>query len=159
MLPEYVAVGINLGMSQMQSTRVGAAKEIDEYECSGNGPRPPVPGKESRTTKMTEMGCPNSSNAVGAATAIAATFVQTAFGVPNTDEILADYDRIKKWPEKVSNLFADEKGVELFKKFVEDEAGAHGIYTIQLEFYFACEGLKQQTNPKTVRQVIAAIYR
>lgn len=136
----------------MQSTKVGAAKEIDEYECSGTGPRPPVPGKESRTTKMMETGSSSSSNA-------AAASAQATFVVPNADDILAECARVKKWRDKLSNLLADDKGVELFKKFVESEAGPHGNYTIHLEFYFACDGLKQQTNPKTARKVIGAIYR
>lgn len=143
-------------MSQMQNTKVAAAKEIDEYECSGNGPRPPVPGKESRTTKMTETGCPSTSTAgAGAVAAVA----QPTFVVPHADDILADCARVKKWREKLSNLLSDEKGVDLFQKFVEYEAGPHGTYTIHLEFYFACEGLKQETNPKTARDAIHAIYR
>lgn len=146
-------------MSHLQNKKLAAAaavaKEIDEYECSGNGPRPPVPGKESRTTKMIEMGCPSSSTVATATAAVA----QTPFVVPHADDILAECARVKKWREKLSNLLSDKKGVELFQKFVEYEARPDDNYTIHLEFYFACEGLKQLTDPKTVRQIIGAIYR
>lgn len=141
-------------MSRIQNTKVTAAKEIDEYECSGTGPRPPVPGKESRTTKMIETGCPGSST-VGAA-AIAA---QASSVLPHADDILTNCDRVRKWRDRLSNLLSDEEGTKLFQKFVEDEAGPHGNYTIHLEFYFACRGLKQQTDPTTLRQFIGAIYR
>lgn len=146
-------------MSQIPNTKAVAAKEIDEYECSGNGPRPPVPGKESRTTKMIETAASTSSSAAAAAAAAATAAAVAPFSVPHADDILADCARVAKWRDKLSNLLSDKKGVELFQKFVEDEAGPHGIYTIHLEFYFACEGLKQQTDQKTVRQIIGAIYR
>lgn len=146
-------------MSHLQNKKLAAAavvaKEIDEYECSGNGPRPPVPGKESRTTKMTEMGCPSSSTVAAAAAAVA----QAPFAVPHADDILAECARVKKWREKLSNLLSDQKGVELFREFVKYEARPDDNYTIHLDFYFACEGLKQLTDPKTVRQIIGAIYR
>lgn len=50
----------------------------------------------------------------------------------------------------------DRDGVELFKKYVELEGGIHHD---RLNFYFACEGLKQQSDGEKVRQIIGAIYR
>ena len=46
--------------------------------------------------------------------------------------------------------------MELFKKYVEQEGGIHSD---RLNFYFACEGLKQQSDPEKVKQIIGAIYR
>lgn len=61
-----------------------------------------------------------------------------------------------KWALKLSSLLEDRDGVELFKKYVELEGGIHSD---RLNFYFACEGLKQQSDGEKVKQIIGAIYR
>lgn len=60
------------------------------------------------------------------------------------------------WARTLNHLLEDRDGVELFKKYVEEEAPA---YNDHLNFYFACEGLKQQTDPEKIKQIIGAIYR
>lgn len=60
------------------------------------------------------------------------------------------------WARTLNHLLEDRDGVELFKKYVEEEAPA---YNDHLNFYFACEGLKQQTDPEKIKQIIQAIYR
>ena len=61
-----------------------------------------------------------------------------------------------KWARKLTFLLEDRDGVDLFKKYVELEGGIHRD---RLNFYFACEGLKQQNDSEKVRQIIGAIYR
>lgn len=61
-----------------------------------------------------------------------------------------------KWARTLTSLLEDREGVELFKKYVESEGGIH---CDRLNFYFACEGLKQQSDPEKVKQIIGAIYR
>lgn len=61
-----------------------------------------------------------------------------------------------KWARKLTFLLEDRDGVELFKKYVEAEGGIHSD---RLNFYFACEGLKQQNEAEKVKQIIGAIYR
>lgn len=61
-----------------------------------------------------------------------------------------------KWARNLSCLLEDRDGVEQFKKYVEQEGGIHSD---RLNFYFACEGLKQQSDPDKVRQIISVIYR
>lgn len=125
-------------MSQFQSLK--SLNEYEEYECSGNGPRPPVPGKECQMTE--------SVNVCG------------AYHAPSmADDAIDDCIRVAKWQDKLENLLADKKGMELFRRFVEHEAGPHGIHTIHLEFLFACEGLKEHTDENMLRQIIGAIYR
>lgn len=131
-------------------------KLIDEYECSGNGPRPPVPGEESRLHKMTES---SGSTAMAFAFPIKTPLSSNLSPATHPNDLIAERTRVGKWQEKLSNLLSDKKGVELFQRFVESEAGPHGIHTIHLEFYFACEGLKQQTDEIIIRQIIGAIYR
>ncbi|KAH8275975.1 hypothetical protein KR044_011371, partial [Drosophila immigrans] len=94
-----------------------------------SGPRPPIPGEESRVKKMTE-------------------------GVINTVKNLPP--SYLNWARTLNHLFEDRDGMELFKKYVEEEAPA---YNDHLNFFFACEGLKQQTDPEKVKQIIGAIYR
>ncbi|XP_037947244.1 axin isoform X2 [Teleopsis dalmanni] len=102
-------------------------RKHDDNECSG--PRPPVPGEESRTKKMTE-GVTECSR--------------------NTPPSYLN------WARTLNHLLEDRDGVELFKKYVEEEDPA---YNDHLNFYFACEGLKQQTDPEKIKQIIGAIYR
>ncbi|XP_032592819.1 axin isoform X2 [Drosophila grimshawi] len=102
-------------------------RKHDDNECSG--PRPPVPGEESRVKKMTE-------------------------GV--IDTLKNSPPSYLNWARTLNHLLEDRDGVELFKKYVEEEAPA---YNDHLNFYFACEGLKQQTDPEKVKQIIGAIYR
>ncbi|ALC46265.1 Axn [Drosophila busckii] len=104
----------------------GLRKHVDN-ECSG--PRPPVPGEESRVKKMTEGVLDTSRNSPPS---------------------------YLNWARTLNHLLEDRDGVELFKKYVEEEAPA---YNDHLNFYFACEGLKQQTDPEKVKQIIGAIYR
>lgn len=61
-----------------------------------------------------------------------------------------------KWARTLGSLLEDREGVELFKRYVESEGGIHSD---RLNFYFACEGLKQQSDPEKVKQIIGAIYR
>ncbi|XP_017076340.1 axin isoform X2 [Drosophila eugracilis] len=102
-------------------------RKHDDNECSG--PRPPVPGEESRVKKMTE-------------------------GVADTSK--NSPPSYLNWARTLNHLLEDRDGVELFKKYVEEEAPA---YNDHLNFYFACEGLKQQTDPEKIKQIIGAIYR
>ncbi|XP_037814946.1 axin [Lucilia sericata] len=102
-------------------------RKYDDNECSG--PRPPVPGEESRVRKMTE--------GVG-------------------EHMRNSPPSYLNWARTLNHLLEDRDGVELFKKYVEEEAPA---YNDHLNFYFACEGLKQQTDPEKIKQIIQAIYR
>ncbi|XP_035773343.1 axin-like isoform X2 [Anopheles albimanus] len=102
-------------------------EKIDDFTCSG--PRPPVPGEESRR-KMTETGRPDRSR-----------------------DSPPSYVR---WAQKLSHLLEDVDGAELFKRYVELEGE---VPANRLKFYFACEGLKQQTDPEKITQLIGAIYR
>lgn len=62
-----------------------------------------------------------------------------------------------KWTLALSHLLENRDGVELFKKYVEEQECL--IESERLNFYFACEGLKQQSEGEKVNQIIGAIYR
>jgi len=61
-----------------------------------------------------------------------------------------------KWALKLSNLLEDHDGVQLFHQFVDGEGSIHRD---RLKFYFACEGLKQQSDPTQVKVLVKAINR
>ncbi|XP_039453523.1 axin isoform X1 [Culex pipiens pallens] len=101
--------------------------KFDDFTCSG--PRPPVPGEESRR-KMTDTLHPDKSRTSPPA-----------------------YCR---WANNVSYLLDDSDGAELFKRFVELEDEEHLNH---LNFYFACQGLKRERNPERMLMMIGVIYR
>lgn len=141
-------------------------------DCESSGPRPPVPGQESRIhNNMTEAsrgagsGCGTNSPGIQASSAATLT---------TTTHITGDYSRVLpssssynpqpnpnsnvqcKWNQSLSFLLEDAEGADLFKRYVESEGGIHAD---RLKFYFACEGLKLQTEDATIKQMVRAIYR
>lgn len=127
------------GMSQPTKKQT---KEFNEYE-GGNGPRPPVPGKESEAAKMTSEGASNSTSSSSSSRSPDAELSFTA--------------RIQKWQESFTCLLADNEGIELLLKFVEEEAGVNSVNYIRLKLYFAVEGLKLQHEEKLIRRLIRRI--
>lgn len=131
-------------MSQTQNTK--QIKNIDEYECSGTGPRPPVPGEESKFQKMIEPETSSRSTTAPAQNS-------------SPKDVNAECNRILNWQKNLANLLLDEEGVRLFQQYINGEARSDNIHKIHLDFYFACVGLKQQTDESIIRQIIGAIYR
>lgn len=130
------------GMSH--PTRQSISNKFNEYEC-GNGIRPPVPGEESQASKMTTESASNSTS--------------SSNSNPNhsPDSEITFLARIKKWQQSFTSLLADNEGVELLLKFVEEEAGIGSINYTRLKFYFAVEGLKLQREEKIIRRLIRRI--
>lgn len=60
-----------------------------------------------------------------------------------------------QWARTLSSLLEDREGAELFKGYVEQEGGIHKE---RLNFYFACEGLKQESDPEKTKKIIGLIY-
>lgn len=60
-----------------------------------------------------------------------------------------------QWARTLSSLLEDREGAELFKSYVEQEGGIHKE---RLNFYFACEGLKQESDPEKTKKIIGLIY-
>ncbi|XP_055311072.1 axin [Sitodiplosis mosellana] len=128
----------------MSQTTKKQSNEFNEYD-SGNGPRPPVPGKESEATKMTTEGASNSTSS------------SNSNSNRSPDAECSFSARIRKWQESFGCLLADNEGVELLLKFVEEEAGLNSIHYIRLKLYFAVEGLKLQREEKIIRKLIRRI--
>lgn len=141
------------------------AKQFDDYE-SGNGPRPPVPGEESKMSKMTTEG-----GAEAAATATTASLPGTSAATnrsppppyppsqspqPSTDSFEI---RVSRWQQNLEYLLADQDGAKLLLSFVRD-GGDNSKHLNHVDFYFACEGLKywnDMNDMEKVRKVTGAI--
>lgn len=126
-------------MSQATSSK--QAKDLDEYDCGGNGPRWPVPGEESRM-QMTMEDTNHRANIMAEAKRLA--------------ELL---QRINSWQNDLSNLLYDQDGINLFREFVKQDAGTDSIHYCQLEFYLACRGLQLAEDESQIRRYINAIYK
>lgn len=136
-----------------QTVKLKQTKDYDKYEC-GSGPRPPVPGEESRSTKMTaEDGCGSSSSTQNLNRS---PIIES----PN-HQLLSSPDllvRIANWQKNFSFILDDKVGIELLFKYVEEDAGKDSIDFARLKFYFACRGLKTQSEADNQRRLINAIY-
>lgn len=156
-----------------------SAKQFDDYE-SGNGPRPPVPGEESNMSKMTTEGI--SAAAAPATTAAAAAAAAAAYALtPGPSNALVAVPtnrtsppppyppsqspqpsadsfgvRVSRWQKSLENLLADKEGLGLLFTFVKD-GGEDSKHFKQLNFYFACEGLKVMSDMQKVRRVTRLI--
>lgn len=53
-------------------------------------------------------------------------------------------------------LSQDAEGVRLFRKFV---GGAGALHVDRLNFHFAVQGLRQESDHHKIRQVVSAIYK
>lgn len=82
--------------------------------------------------------------------------ISTNFRNPSHSSSSASSPSYLRWAHTLSYLLEDREGVELFKRYVEQEGAIHRD---RLNFYFACEGLKQQTDPDKIKQMIGAIYK
>ncbi|KAK7482315.1 hypothetical protein BaRGS_00026443 [Batillaria attramentaria] len=60
-----------------------------------------------------------------------------------------------KWAENLNHLLTDSEGVALFKDFLEQEQGGAD----ELQFWFACQGLKQKADTDDVSSIVKVIYK
>lgn len=124
-----------------RSTTTKQTKDLDDYSCSVNGPRWPVPGEESRAQMTVD---------------------ETSQGKVMADaKATEQLQRILKWQEDLDHLLDDQEGVALFLQFVKQDAGDDSAHFRRLQFYFACIGLKRadRSEEDDLRQLIYAIYR
>lgn len=61
-----------------------------------------------------------------------------------------------RWARHLHTLLQDPDGVALFRRYLELEGRSHAD---TLEFWFACEGLRKQTDPEHITRLVKAIYR
>ncbi|CAG0893404.1 unnamed protein product [Cyprideis torosa] len=59
-----------------------------------------------------------------------------------------------RWAENLLNLLSDSDGVELFQQYLTSE----GLVE-QIDFWFACEGLKKLTDTSKIQKLVKVIYK
>ena len=132
-----------------------AYKYDDDYECSGDGPRPPVPGGESKAAGPMTEGFAAHASSTNYRESSSALPAMAAPGAPGAagSSALPSYMR---WAQSLTYLLGDREGVALFKRFVEQEGGIHQD---RLKFFLACDGLADVREPEKIKQMIDAIYK
>lgn len=61
-----------------------------------------------------------------------------------------------RWARNLPSLLEDPDGVDLFRRYLESEGRNHAD---TLDFWFACEGLRKQTDLEKINQLVKVIYR
>lgn len=61
-----------------------------------------------------------------------------------------------RWARNLHSLLQDPEGLDLFRKYLDQEGRQHAN---PLNFWFACEGLKEQRDPDRIHQLVKLIYR
>lgn len=61
-----------------------------------------------------------------------------------------------RWAESLHFLLEDPEGVHLFQHYLESECPPH---VDALDFWFACQGLRNQSTPDKIQQLVKVIYR
>jgi len=59
-----------------------------------------------------------------------------------------------RWARNLHSLLEDPVGLELFKRYLSQEG-----HLDPLNFWFACEGLKEQKDMEKISQLVKLIYR
>lgn len=61
-----------------------------------------------------------------------------------------------RWAQSLHFLLQDPEGIRLFQQYLESECPHHAD---ALDFWFACEGLRKQTAPEKIHQLVKVIYK
>ncbi|KAG7187893.1 hypothetical protein KM043_013862 [Ampulex compressa] len=143
----------------MSGSRQSEARCFNE-----NSPRPPVPGEEtgnhvSRFRPQSPTLTPRRSS-LATGTACNASSAPLGFepeGSCGTTTMESDSPpAYLRWARDLHTLLEDPVGLELFRKYLEQEGMSH---TNTLNFWFACEGLKEQEDPGRIHHLVKLIYR
>ncbi|XP_015595328.1 axin isoform X2 [Cephus cinctus] len=143
----------------MSGTRQSEARCFNE-----NSPRPPVPGEEtggyiSRFRPQSPALTPRRSSLAhptGSCDASAPLGFEPEGSCGTTTMESYSPPACLRWARNLHFLLQDPDGLELFRKYLDQEGGPHAN---PLNFWFACEGLKKQQDPDRIHQLVKLIYR
>ncbi|XP_012273577.1 axin [Orussus abietinus] len=138
-----------------------------EARCfNENSPRPPVPGEETGgyVTRFRPQSPALTPRRSSLATATASGYCDASAplgfepeGCCGTTTMESDSPpACLRWARNLHTLLQDPEGLELFRKYLDQEGKPHAN---PLNFWFACEGLKEQKDPDRIYQLIKLIYR
>ncbi|XP_033334769.1 protein axin isoform X2 [Megalopta genalis] len=138
----------------------------NEARCfNENSPRPPVPGEEtgnyvSRFRPQSPTLTPRRSSLATPTASGCDASAPLGFepeGCCSTTTMESDSPpACLQWARNLHSLLQDPVGLELFRKYLDQEGRPHAN---PLNFWFACEGLKEQDDPERINQLVKLIYR
>ncbi|XP_053983659.1 axin isoform X2 [Hylaeus anthracinus] len=138
----------------------------NEARCfNENSPRPPVPGEETGnyvsrfrpqsptlTPRRSSFATPTASSC----DASAPLGFEPEGCCSTTTMESGSPPACLRWARNLHSLLQDPVGLELFRKYLDQEGRPHAN---PLNFWFACEGLKEQDDPERIHQLVKLIYR
>ncbi|XP_071556453.1 axin isoform X3 [Temnothorax nylanderi] len=145
--------------------RMSASRQSEARCFSENSPRPPVPGEEtgsyvSRIRPQSPALTPRRSSfatpqASGGGCDVSAPLGFEPEGCCGTTTMEGNSSpAYARWARNLHSLLEDPVGLELFKRYLSQEG-----HLDPLNFWFACEGLKEQKDMEKISQLVKLIYR
>lgn len=144
----------------MSGSRQNEARCFNEHS-----PRPPVPGEEtgnyvSRFRPQSPTLTPRRSSFATPTTSGCDASAPLGFepeGCCSTATMESDSPpACLRWARNLHSLLQDPVGLELFRKYLDQEGRPHAN---PLYFWFACEALKEHDDPERIHQLVKLIYR
>ncbi|XP_076168169.1 protein axin isoform X2 [Ptiloglossa arizonensis] len=143
-----------------------SGSQQNEARCfNENSPRPPVPGEETGnyvsrfrpqsptlTPRRSSLATPTASGC----DASAPLGFEPEGCCSTTSMESVSPPACLRWARNLHSLLQDPVGLELFRKYLDQEGRPHAN---PLNFWFACEGLKEQDDPERIHQLVKLIYR
>ncbi|XP_066582059.1 axin-1-like isoform X2 [Prorops nasuta] len=139
----------------------------NEARCfNENSPRPPVPGEEtgghvSRFRPQSPALTPRRSSLAASNTTCAGD-VSAPLGFEpegccgSTTMESDNSPACLRWARNLHSLLQDPEGLQLFTKYLDQEGISHAN---PLNFWFACEGLREHKDPQSIPHLAKLIYR
>ncbi|XP_014605318.1 PREDICTED: axin isoform X2 [Polistes canadensis] len=146
--------------------RMSGSRQNESRCFNENSPRPPVPGEEtgghvSRFRPQSPALTPRRSSlatptALGSCDASAPLGFEPEGCCRTTTMECDSSPPCLRWAKNLHSLLQDSVGLELFRKYLDQEGKPHAN---PLNFWFACEGLKEQSDPDRIHHLVKLIYR
>ncbi|CAH3832635.1 unnamed protein product [Pieris brassicae] len=147
----HAECGWEQGLCAMSHTPGGGHPQGWEHKLADRSSLPPAPGEEKTKSQskhvFTQPHIPKAS---------AMWWREETEGSSGSSARSPASPPYVRWARALHFLLEDAEGVRLFRKFV---CGAGGLHVDRLNFYFAVHGLRQETEPSKIRQVVSAIYK
>ncbi|XP_014473212.1 PREDICTED: axin isoform X2 [Dinoponera quadriceps] len=144
--------------------RMSASRQSEARCFNENSPRPPVPGEEtgsyvSRIRPQSPALTPRRSSfatptVAGGCDASAPLGFEPEGCCGTTTMESVSPPAYVRWARNLHSLLEDPVGLELFKRYLDQEG-----HVEPLNFWFACEGLKEQKDTEKISQLVKLIYR
>ncbi|XP_063618817.1 axin [Cydia splendana] len=138
----------------MSHTPIGGHPQGWDHKLADRSSLPPASGEERKTHSKHVFAQPHMSK-MGASGALRSETEGSSGSSGQSARSLASPPYMR-WARSLHDLLEDAEGVRLFRKFV---SGAGALHVDRLNFHFAVQGLRQETEQTKIRQVVSAIYK